>query len=53
MGVKIGGMPESLTCSYCGGVRIVGGVKVGQSAKAGRVGLEYQGTFLFTGTEPL
>ena len=52
-GYKIHGMSKPLTCSYCGGTQIVQGVKLGQSAEVGSVGLDYQGKFLLTGTEPL
>lgn len=43
---------QPLTCPYCGGP-VVGSVKLGLTAEVGSVGPQYQGKFLFTGTEPL
>lgn len=40
-------------CSHCGSDRIVRGVRLGQEAEAGSVGLSYQSVLILTGTEPL
>jgi hypothetical protein len=40
------------TCSACGSSGIVAGIKVGQTAEAGSVGLSYKTGFIVIGTEP-
>jgi len=39
-------------CPHCGGGNIVGGVRVDQTADAGRIGLAYKTKFVVIGTEP-
>ena len=40
-------------CLYCGSSDLEQGVKIGQSADVGAIGLEYRAGFIFGGTEPL
>jgi len=40
-------------CPHCGGTNIVVGVRVDQTADAGRIGLCYKTKFVLMGTEPL
>ncbi len=44
--------PESI-CSYCRNADLTRGVKVGQNAGVGRIGLKYRDGLLLVGTEPL
>ncbi|NLT21869.1 MAG: hypothetical protein GXX82_02350 [Syntrophorhabdus sp.] len=39
-------------CPHCGGGNIVVGVRVDQTADAGRIGLAYKTKFVLGGTEP-
>ena len=39
-------------CTHCGGGNIVSGVKVDQTADAGRIGLSYKTKFAVIATEP-
>ena len=41
------------TCSHCHSTEILLGVKSGQSAEVGRIGLQYKDGLLLVGTEPL
>ena len=43
---------KSGKCPHCGGSNIVAGVRVDQTADAGRIGLAYKTKFFVTATEP-
>jgi hypothetical protein len=40
-------------CPCCDGADIVSGVRLGITAEAGRIGLEYRTALILVGTEPL
>lgn len=40
-------------CPRCGGLDIVQGLKLNQTAEAGNIGLPYKAIGIFVGTEPL
>lgn len=44
---------DPVKCSHCGHFEFVRGIRVGQTAEVGKVGLSYQSSFFLTGTEPL
>ena len=44
---------DSETCPACGSPDVVRGVRVGQNAESGWVGLRYQTAILLTGTEAM
>lgn len=46
-------MKDSMRCPYCGGSNITQGVRVGQTAEVGDIGLSYKTKFLVIGTEQL
>jgi hypothetical protein len=41
------------TCPFCGSEKLAKGVRVGQTAETGHIGLKYGSGMAFTGTEPL
>ncbi|MBP7529665.1 MAG: hypothetical protein KA801_17215 [Syntrophorhabdaceae bacterium] len=42
----------AVKCAHCGGSNVVCGVRVDQTADAGRIGLAYKTKFVVIGTEP-
>lgn len=40
-------------CPHCGKGKIVRGIRIGQTADIGSIGLEYKAQFYFLNTEPL
>ena len=44
---------EVAKCPYCGSADIAQGIRVGQTAECGSIGLSYTAVLLLTGTEPL
>lgn len=45
-------MGETAKCTHCGGSNVICGVRVDQTADAGRIGLAYKTKFVVIGTEP-
>ena len=47
-------MPEPIhtACAHCGSDKIIHGVRIGQTAEVGSIGLSYKSGMIFVGTAP-